>query len=481
MMVKKPPGAYFIVLLLAATVTGVSCAPKLKNLPSVSLGREATSLLINSVTLKSGSLPAYAAVLDILPSRSIDIEPSMPPALNSTGIYSWNILNKLAEKDDELSKVSVSIGPREMVYHENRISVLSYSTQGECLKRRGVWDENYALCKSITRKKLSDKERAIGLKLLNTATGDVETVKVQTKVTKDGVSIVSPSGYEIEIVERPNGIKWNYWNTMYKVTAPANTVVIKNVFPREETVASSRVVKGKVIKSTKKVARGFLYVPYNEYLDQDIIVAEGRNYIKSVVAQAFANLREKGVKSKFFDRPVADIEALSPRFFERLPLLEQSDLTEFKINQTKTARRALVLIGANKEIAFAPTCNRASACGLIQFTPKTYSSIRRTNPSAKLTADFKTGAANHVNVMMAAILLHQTNLAELVKRYGEGIMSDPQLEEYLAAAYNGAPRWVHQSLNATLGKVVSDWTKHLRNETHGFIYKLRYLVANDLP
>lgn len=444
-VVKKPPGAYFLILLLIA------------------------------------GIPAHAAVLDILPSRSIDIEPSISPALSSTGTYSWNILDKLTEKDDELSKVSVSIGPQEMVYYENRISVLSYGTQGECLKKHGVWDEVHNLCKSITRKRLLDKERTIGLKLLNVETGSVEVIKAQTKITKDGVNIIAPEGYQIETVERPNGIRWNYWNTMYKVTAPTDMTVIKNFFPREETAISSRVVKGKVVRKTKRVVTGLLYVPYGEYLDQDVVVAEGKNYIKAVVLRAFANLRERDVKSKFFNQPVADIEALSPRFFERLPLLEQSDLTEFKIDPARTARRVLILIGANKEIAFAPTCNRASACGWIQFTPRTYSSIRRANPAAKLATDFKKGAADHVNVMMAAILLHQTNLVELVRRYGGGIMDDPHLEEYLAAAYNGAPRWVHQSLNATLGKAISDWTKHLRSETHGFMYKLRYLVANDLP
>ena len=382
--------------------------------------------------------------------------------------YQWNILDKLSEKDDELAKVPVSIGPKEIIYYENRRSFLKTGTE------------------SMTRKRLSDKERVLGLKLLNIKTGKIEIIKVSSKITSGGVDIVSPDGYKIEIVERMNGIKWNLWNTSYRVMSPENMVVIKNNFPREEKVTTTRIIKGKPKKETRKVIMGFLYVPHSEYFEQKeenkVLIKVGSDYDKYVVTAAFSLLRERGVMSKAFPGElVADLKALSPKFFERLPLLEQGDLTEFMLEPRKTAERALTILGANRENSWKYTCNRADACGWIQFTPGTYSYMRQSYPLAKLMSNFEEGAGNHVNSMMAAILLHDSNLANLVKRYGENIVDDPRLEEYLAASYNGSPRCVWNSLDATLGKSVGDWTKYLKTETHGFMFKLRYLVENNLP
>src|SRR3989338_3856214 len=164
-----------------------------------------------------------------------------------------DILDKLAEKDDELAKVPVSIGPKEIAYYENRYTVLSYKTQAECDRRNSLWDEKRQICKSVTQKRSTDKERVLGFKLLNTETGEVEIMTVQTKITVNGVSIVAPDGYQIEIVERPNGIKWNWWNTLYQVISPENGVVVKNNYPREEMAPVTRIVNGKPKQETKKV------------------------------------------------------------------------------------------------------------------------------------------------------------------------------------------------------------------------------------
>src|SRR3989344_1246876 len=408
-----------------------------------------------------------------LASRTIDIEvTALSQSPESSPMTAWNIMDKLAKKDDELAKIAVSMGAKEKIYYENRISVKSDGT------------------KSITRKKLSDKERSLGLKLLDTVTGEVKIIKVETKITVDGVAIKAPEDYQIEIVERPNGIKWNYWNTLYRVTSPENTVVIENFFPREVTETVSRVVKGKVKKETKKVVRGFLYVPHSEFFEegenQSILVEAGRNRDKNVVAEAFDTLRSRGVMSRSFPGTlVADVKALNPKFFERLPLLEQGDLTEFTLDPERTVKRTLIILGANGENAWKYTCNRSDACGWIQFTPGTYKTLRATYPAAKLIPDFKEGAGNQVNSMMAAILLHDYNLAGLIKKHGIKIVDDLLLEEYLAASYNGAPKWVHNSLTATISKGLLDWVTALsptrkdskgglRNETRGFMAKLRY-------
>ena len=374
-------------------------------------------------------------------------------SITESGVHEWNMLDKLSEKDEELADVPVSIGSREISYYENRISFVKTGK------------------KSLIRKRFSDKERIIGMKLLDIKTGEVRIITVRTKITSDGVRIVSPSGYRIEIIERPNGIRWNFWNTAYRVTVPKNMAVIKNNFPRKDSMNATR---------------GFLYVPYSDYFDQekpkDALLKAGKDYDKDVVAKAFSLLRERNVRSKAFpNKRVVDVEALSPRFFERLVLLEQGDMTEFIIDSQKTTERVLIILGANRENAWIHTCNRAAACGWIQFTPRTYSYMRHCYPSACLPAHFKKAAGNHVNSIMAAILLHDNNLANLMKRRGRNIVNDPRLEEYLAASYNGSPRHVWNSLGSTSNRTDTDWTTRLKPETLGFIFKLRYLIRNELP
>ena len=431
---------------------------------------------------------AVPVCAEIFLSKNIDIGTVSTSIGEDINLPSPNILDKLAEKDDELANASIAIGPKEITYYENRYTILPDKTKAKCNGKNNLWDEENGVCKAVSRKRSTDKERTLGLKLLNTETGEVTVIAVNTKITSDGVTIVAPDGYQIEIVERPNGIRWNWWNTLYSVVSPENTVVIKNLWPREETVPTTRIVKGKPKKETKKVVVGFPYVPHSEFFELEenriILVESGRNYLKNIVAQAFDTLKERGVN--------IDTEVLPPRFFERLPLLEQGDFTEFQLDPQKTAERVLIILGANKENAWKHTCNRSNACGWVQFTPRTYKNIRTGNPLAKLTVDFREGAGDHLNSIMAAILLHKTNLAPLVKKFGDKILADPEREKYLAASYNGAPKWVSNSLSATISKSFAGWVTALsptrkdskgglRKETRDFMTKLDYLIKNDLP
>ncbi len=437
--------------------------------------------------------PLYAQISGIFSSNNIDID-----TVSATPLP--NVLDKIAEKDDELAGVPLSIGTKEITYYENRYTILSNVALADCEKKKNLWDEENSVCKVVSRKRSTDKERTIGLKLLNTETGEVTVIAIQTKITPDGVNVAAPDGYQIETVEQFNGIKWNLWNTEYNVVSPEHTVVIKNLWPREETVSVTRIVKGKPKKETKKIVVGFPYVPYSRFFEQpenkEIFVALGEEYLKTVVAQAFDTLEERGIH--------IDREVLLPRFFERLPLLEQGDFTEFQRNPQRTVNRVLTILGANRENAWKYTCNGVSACGWVQFTDiktrdksgrlfdGTYTTVRKRFPSAKLMVDFREGAGDHRNSIMSAILLHKINLAPLIQKFGDKILVDPEREKYLAAEYNGAPKWVHNSLSATISKAFAGWITALsptredskgglRRETRDFMTKLDYLITNDLP
>jgi hypothetical protein len=202
-----------------------------------------------------------------------------------------------------------------------------------------------------------------------------------------------------------------------------------------------------------------------------------------MVSQALSELRTAGVKSRALSSSlVSDVFGSHAHFFEHIPLLEQTDLTEFQIDPANTIERALVIIGANGSGAFNATCNSSAACGWLQFTPGTYAAIVKNYPAAKLIKDFKTGAADHLNSMKAAILLYDENLKGLISARGVQIVNDPKLEEYLASGYNGAPRWVHKTLQAAVVSGIQDWinaltpkTGGLKSETIGYLVKLRWI------
>ena len=274
--------------------------------------------------------------------------------------------------------------------------------------------------------------------------------------------------------------------------------MLKNKYPDVNEKTQKVTVKDKTGKKrtiSKKfyTVEEFVYSPYSGELHTPELVEAGREYLKSVVRTAMADLKDNHVSSRaIVGQMVADIPALSPSFFARLPILEQTDMTEFNTDPQTTVDRVLVLIGANKGVAFKKTGSKAGALGWVQFTPTTYKSIRKAYPTAKLIADFEIAAADHLNSMKAAILLHDYNLDGLIKKFGNKILVDPKLEEYLAGAYNGAPKWVNNSLRATILKGLSDWINALsstrkdslgglRNQTKEYMVKIRYLQEKGLP
>lgn len=376
----------------------------------------------------------------------------------------FSILDKLDEGDDILYNIPLQVGTKDIPYVETRIT-----RDGEKIK--------------ISNKKFSEPEKEIALKLLNVESGEIDFVKV----TKKGAELISPPGYQIELVERPSGIRWNKWNTPYRVVEPHNNVVLKNKYPEIEHAIIKRKVKNKAgklvtISEKKQIIREIVYSPYSPDLHLPELVGGGRAYIREVVASAQATLALREVRSRAFpDKLVTEVATLSADNFEHLPLMEQSDFGEFLLDPLKAVERVAVILMTNPGTAYANTCSKANACGWVQYTSPTYHSIRKTYPTAHLDLDFESGAANHLNSMMAAMLLFDYNLKGFMDRHGKNIVNDPRIKEYLAAAYNVRPTTATRSLKAAISKNLPDWISRLPLETKGFITKHRYLTANNLP
>jgi hypothetical protein len=396
----------------------------------------------------------------VLSNKIIEVESNSPQ-------QSWNLVDKLVEKEDLLKELHLEVSSKSLNFYENR-----FSQNGTKI--------------SVSKKKLSEQNKDIGLKIMNKDTGEVRVIKISIRVQKDGIQVISPEGYQIKIVERPSGIRWNRWNTLYEIVSPGGWFVLKNKYPdinetTQKVTVKDKNGKNKVITKKIYVTEEFIYSPYGESLHTPELIETGRGYLKSIVQEALVDLKEKKVYSKALPNVlVADISAWSPTFFGRLPLLEHTDMVEFVANPKKSVERVLVLIGANQNVAFSKTGSKAGALGWVQYTSKTYNAIRKAYPAAKLIQDFEIAAGSHLNSMEAAILLYDYNLKPLVDKKGKNVINDPRLEEYLAASYNGNPKWVLQSLKASVFGSLN-WPTKLKTETKGYLYKIRYLQENDWP
>ena len=372
----------------------------------------------------------------------------------------WTMAQKIIEAKNLLSDVILTVGDKPIAYTETRYALV-----------------NGKLAPTV--KNFKEPEKQIALAVLNTSSGQIQIVTI----IKRGAELIAPTDFNIDILRRPNGIIWNGWNTAYKINVPANSVVIANVYPNETDTRVATKVRGKTVYVTQRTIKYQLYAPYSPDLHTSDLIKSGQDYTDAIITKAFSDLRSAGVKSRSITNTlVADVFASRSDFFGRIPLLEQTDLTQFQIHPQNTIERAHVIIGANQDQAFSMTCNSSSACGWLQFTPNTYANIVKSYPSAKLIKDFKTGAADHLNSMKSAILLYDENLKGLIKINGQKVLTDPKLEEYLAASYNGSPSRATKSLTVSILARIEDWIDALSSkkgglasETLGYMAKLRYL------
>lgn len=385
------------------------------------------------------------------------------PAPTATPL-TWTLQSKIAEGESMLKGMTLKVGTSDISYTEQRFSGAS-----------------------VTTKTMKDPERELALAVLNNDTGKISVVKI----TKHGESLIAPAGWSINIVARPSGITWNAWNTSFHVDStpdgPGRYVVVANLYPDETNKTVIQKIKGKKVSTVQQTITYRMYSPYSPDLAKPDLINAGEKYLHDTVATAMAQLQAAGVgSSSIAGSSVYDFWKDKASFFSHLPLLEQTDLTEFILDPQGTTQRVYTIIGANGDQAFANTCNSSSACGWVQFTPPTYKMIVNSYPSANLIKDFIAGAADHTNSVKAAILLYDHNLKNLINGQGQQVVSDPKLEEYLAASYNGSPSRAGKSLAASIVYAVQDWIDALTSakgglasETRGYLVKLRYLQTHS--
>ena len=279
--------------------------------------------------------PSQARIIEV-----INTPPDLGPA------QSCALLDKIDEPSPELENMLLKIGTKKYSYHDARIG---RSSSGKI---------------TVTNKKITDVEREIGLKLLNLNTCDTQIIKI----TKQGDKIIAPEGYDIRVIKRSSGLTWNAWNTHLYIASPAQSVVIKNAWPTEDTKISTKVIKDKkgrkkTVSYTEKYVRNIIYTPYSaddsstsDVIEPGIhtpeILMAGVDELKRIVDEARNILRNNGVRSKAFpDQIVGYLDFIPPQVYERLMIIEQSDEGEFTLDPIMTLERVMVILRANKIVA----------------------------------------------------------------------------------------------------------------------------------
>ncbi len=246
----------------------------------------------------------------------------------------------------------------------------------------------------------------------------------------------------LDVIEKDihlNLTLWNWRNTAYTVMVDApegaeEWVVLANLYPMQSTKTED------------------IYVPYSPKLHEtapDLINA-GTVYLDDVYKKAVSILASLPIawRYRYNDKPphlsgdltqkilgntvisgggkplfeVTDDPVLGKFFLKRLVqcivAIEHIDHDEFRAHDAAwLIEKVLVTVGANRGMAYYAAVSSAGAGGLAQFIKSTYNAVRGSKgyPEAKLTRDFVKGMRDHVNAMVAMILLIDRELAVLTK------------------------------------------------------------------
>lgn len=223
-----------------------------------------------------------------------------------------------------------------------------------------------------------------------------------------------------------------------------------------------------------------VYVPYSEDIHFPELTEFGKSFLDTNVETAFERLKQLGVSSRAFPgRLVA--EAVPTQFVKNLFLIEQIDPQRIFLSEDgglKLAERVFVRLGANREKTFRYTFSKTGALGLGQIMPRTYASIVKTYPSAKLIKDIDIGRVDIQNGIMASILTLDDHLMTVFNRMSKAqrskfetkLAANPDfVNEVRAAVYNGGPG-KYRPTTATISLQV--------RETVDFVRK--YKMVHDL-
>ncbi len=254
---------------------------------------------------------------------------------------------------------------------------------------------------------------------------------------------------------------WNNHNSDLSIVKEGNTQNIESgdLIEKKEETGRFVVVGNKFSISNDDLAypedktgikySDIVYVPYSSEIHTQELIELGRKFLVENTDEAFKELEALGVQSHSYpDLPV--VEVIVKTFVKNLFITEQTDpalIFTSSDNGQRLAERVLVRLGANERQTFRYTYSKTGALGLGQIMPGTYGSIVKRYPEAKLIKDIDIGRVDIVNGIKTTILVLDDHFATVVSnasktKKGRSVLNaktPEQIQEIMAAAYNGGP------------------------------------------
>lgn len=357
----------------------------------------------------------------------------------------FNIMEKICEARNLLEK------SKELMYDEKTVS-----TRGKKVVR-GVRNT-----RRIDHKVLDRQE--ISLAILDRETGqiiekrywlDTEDIIQANRLRTTGMNNTSPDNmpcFHPFKASQDFEVLVNWWNTFN------SDLSVKN--KRQDNARQYVVIGNKYLipKShlgyyNNRMGTKYLnifYVPYSRALHSEAMIDAGKSFLNQQVAQAFADLKERQVKSRAYSEQLAT-DTMSEDFIKCLLINEHSDpgwMLSADAKSRWVAERFLILLAANGEKAFRFTDSRTGALGIAQIMPETYAHVVDLYPDAGLIRDAEKGCTEMANAIKASILVCDDLQTAVVrsscrqKRYQKlfDAKSEDEIDEIRAAIYNGGPR-----------------------------------------
>ena len=320
---------------------------------------------------------------------------------------------------------------------------VSFGMKEAIARARAMLSERVAAKKSAQKKPVqvasTDAWVDIQLAVWDQNTDEIAIVPAR----KNGMKLdLSKAPADLKIaVRRANGVNSNF------VVDDGRKTVVAVQYP---------IFHEKWLTRKKRVyeLEDVVYTPYSKELHTPEMTAWGRETIDGMIALAYEDLRQMGVRSRAFrDRLLVDV--IDPELVKAIAVIEHLSDTSLAGENADLAEESFyVIMAGNQGDAYAYSRSTAGAKGLVQFIPSTYK-LMAARKDLQLDPNFETAMANPRNAIRAQIAYLDAELAGMPLAVKDLAAVNPtRVNEYLAAAYNGGGTRVRRAIKA-LG---DDWS-----------------------
>jgi hypothetical protein len=192
--------------------------------------------------------------------------------------------------------------------------------------------------------------------------------------------------------------------------------------------------------------REVVYTPSSEGLRIPDVVEEGQRIMESMVADAYADLDRRNVRSRAVEGRLVS-EVIEANAAKAVIMIEHMDDLDLIRQPTSSVNKVYTAFAVNQERAYAYTQSHAGARGLVQFMPTSYRRFAAIRPEVGLEPDFERAMDDGRNAIKAEIAYLDYLLAAMPDQaLADFDKEKERIHEFAVASYNAGPARVIKAL-----------------------------------